>query len=125
QGAAPSGKELITSQTESEAPIDAKTGQPQPSPLPALKNDPEAPKDEKTLHTQPSPLPALKNDLKAVLLELKQRLSAPLEGSTAAQDSKAPAAAKETVDDTALRNMQGKIEGLLKDVETFQALSKT
>jgi len=126
QGAAPSGKELITSQTESEAPIDAKTGQPQPSPLPALKNDPEAPKDEKTLHTQPSPLPALKNDLKAVLLELKQRLSAPLEGSPAAQDSKAPVAAKETIQAAAdLRNLQGKIEGLLKDVETFQALSKT
>src|SRR5208337_4526814 len=57
---------------------------------------------------------------------LKQRLSAPLEGSPAAQDSKAPVAAKETIQAAAdLRNLQGKIEGLLKDVETFQALSKT
>jgi hypothetical protein len=126
QGGAPSGEELITSQTETETPIDGIPGQTQPSPLPALKNDTETPIDGKPGQTQPSPLPALKNDLKAVLLELKQRFSAPLEGSPAAQDSKAPAAAKEAIHDAAaLRNLQGKIEGLLKDVETFQALSKT
>ena len=103
QGPVPSGKELMVAQT-----------------------DTEAVKGEKARHTETSPLPALKNDLKAVLLELKQRFSAPLEGSQAVQDSKAPAAAKETVNDAAaLRNLQGKIEGLLKDVETFQALSKT
>ncbi|HXW68358.1 MAG TPA: flagellar hook-length control protein FliK [Dissulfurispiraceae bacterium] len=103
QGAAPSGKEWTTAQTNTEAPKDAAPAQ-----------------------TQPSPLPALGSDLKAVLLELKQRFSAPLENSSAAQDSKTPAAAKETVQDVAaLRNMQGKIEGLLKDIETFQALSKT
>ena len=126
QVAAPSGNELITSQTDTGVPIDERPGQTQPSPLPALKNGTEAPKNEKPAQTQPSLLPALKNDLKAVLLELKQRVSAPLEGSPGAQDLKAPVAAKETVDDAAaLRNLQGKIEGLLKDVETFQALSKT
>ncbi|MBF0558524.1 MAG: flagellar hook-length control protein FliK [Nitrospirae bacterium] len=70
-------------------------------------------------------IPALRNDLKAVLLELKQRLSAPTETSQPAQDSKAPAAATETAHTATLKNLQGKIEGLLKDVETFQALSKT
>ncbi len=126
QGAATSGQGLITSQTDAETPTDVKPGQSQPSPLPVLKDAAEAQKDEKPGHAQPSYLPALKNDLKAVLLELKQRLSSPLEGSTAAQDSKAPAAAKETVNDAAaLKNLQGRVEGLLKDVETFQALSKT
>ncbi|MGO9014992.1 MAG: flagellar hook-length control protein FliK [Dissulfurispiraceae bacterium] len=115
QDEATSGKELITARTETQAPMDEKTGQTQPAPL-----------DEKTVKTQPALIPALKNDLKAVLLELKQRVSAPLENSPAAQDSKAPVAAKETVDNAAaLKTLQGKVEGLLKDVETFQALSKT
>jgi len=103
QAATPFGKGLTTAQTDAEAPKDAEPGQ-----------------------GQPSHLPAPGNDLKAVLLELKQRLSALLENSPAAQVSKTLAAAKETAQDVAaLRNMQGKIEGLLKDVETFQALSKT
>jgi len=70
-------------------------------------------------------LPALKNDLKAVLLELKERLSVPPDSIRAAQDSTATAALKETAHAAALKNLQGKIEGLLKDIETFQALSKT
>ena len=111
---------------DAEVPIGGKAGQTQQSPLPPLRNDSEASRDGKFGQTQPSPLPALKNDLKAVLLELKQRFSVTPEGSPAVQDSKAPVAAKETIQDaTALRNLQGKIEGLLKDVETFQALSKT
>jgi hypothetical protein len=126
QGVAPSGKELMTAQTDTEAPIDGKPGQTQPATLPALKNASEAPKEGKPGQAQPSPLPALKNDLKAVLLELKQRFSEPLEGSQAAQYSKTSVGAKETIQDAAaLRNLQGKIEGLLRDVETFQALSKT
>ena len=103
RASAPSGKELITMQSDTDASKDAKSGQ-----------------------TQTSHVPALTNDLKSVLLVLKQRLSASLESNPAAQDSKAPTAVKETVQDAAaLKNLQGKIEGLLKDVETFQALSKT
>ncbi len=59
-------------------------------------------------------LPALKNDLKAVLLELKERLSVPPDSSRTAQDSTATAALKETAHAAALKNLQGKIEGLLK-----------
>ncbi len=73
-----------------------------------------------------SPFPALQNDLKAVLLELKQRLAVSAEIRQAPQDAKAPVGAKEMVrDSAALKGLQGTIEGLLKDVETFQALSKT
>ncbi len=126
QGAAPSGSELITAQPDTETPGDEKPGQTQQSPLPALKNDAAAQKIDKPEHAQPSLLPALKNDLKAVLLELKQRVSVPLENTREAQDPKAPVAVRETVDSAAaLKTLQGKIEGLLKDVETFQALSKT
>ncbi len=148
QGAVPSGKEWIAVQTDSEALSEALTDEQQQSPLPALNNDlkadlqqsaapsdkglitaktdTNAPSNEKPGETQPSPLPALKNDLKAVLLELKQRVSALPEGSQAAQDSKVSVSAKETASDpAAFKNLQGRIEGLLKDVETFQALSKT
>ncbi len=148
QGATPYGKEWIEVQTDSEALSEALTDEQQQSPLPALNNDmkadlqqggapsgkelitaktdTDAPSKEKPGQTQPSPLPALKNDLKAVLLELKQRVSALPEGSPAAQDSKVSVSAKETAGEpAAFKNLQGRIEGLLKDVETFQALSKT
>ncbi|MBF0506628.1 MAG: flagellar hook-length control protein FliK [Nitrospirae bacterium] len=71
-------------------------------------------------------IPSLQNDLKAVLLELKQRLSMVPDGSRPAQGPGASVSAKDTVHDAvALKNLQGTIEGLLKDIETFQALSKT
>lgn len=71
-------------------------------------------------------LPSLQNDLKAVLLELKERLLMAPNGSRPAQDPGAPASAKDTVHDAVvLKNLQGTIGGLLKDIETFQALSKT
>jgi len=70
-------------------------------------------------------LPALRNDLKAVLLELKQRLPVLAQSSPAARDSKAPAYATETANMAVLKNLQGRVESLLKDIETFQALSKT
>jgi len=69
-------------------------------------------------------IPAIQNDLKAVLLELKQRLLA-TEGKPIQQDLKAAIAEKGPVHDAGFKNLQGTIEGLLKDIETFQALSKT
>ncbi|MBI3592162.1 MAG: flagellar hook-length control protein FliK, partial [Nitrospirae bacterium] len=72
-------------------------------------------------------LSALKNDLKAVLLELKQRLSERSEDIAAGISSNNGALlTKEAVQDSIpLKNLHVTIEGLLKDIETFQALSKT
>lgn len=70
-------------------------------------------------------LPAIRNDLKAVLLELKQLLPDLSESRAAVQDTKAPAALTGAAHSASLKDLQGKVEGLLKDIETFQALSKT
>ncbi|HEX8949421.1 MAG TPA: hypothetical protein VF790_10695 [Dissulfurispiraceae bacterium] len=68
---------------------------------------------------------SVKGDLKAALLELKQAI----EKGT---DIQGPIPAKETAtavqgghDNIAMKGLQGTIDGLIKDIETFQALSKT
>jgi flagellar hook-length control protein FliK len=67
--------------------------------------------------------PAIKNDLKAALLELKQFIAE--RGEDGNHSAKVTAAASQGIQDAApVRNIQATIEGLLKDIETFQALSK-
>lgn len=123
----PIGEELIITQADSSAnksegqPVSTnneKAGQIQPKENTVQQDTPP----DKSLGA----LPSIQNDLKAVLLELKQRLLMAPDGSRPAQEPGALAAAKDTGHDAvALKNLQGTIEGLLKDIETFQALSKT
>ncbi len=74
---------------------------------------------------RPEP-PAIKNDLKAALLELKQFIAEKVEDASGNLSVKGTAAASQGIQDAApAKNIQGTIEGLLKDIETFQALSRT
>lgn len=90
---------------------------------PALPSDSteKAPAPKGALSSEFSPL---KNDLKAALLELKYALND--KELIEALSSKETAPAKDAKQEThLLKTAQVTIEGLLKDIETFQALSRT
>jgi hypothetical protein len=105
-------KELLKHAKES-------AGEPRLTPSSVEKEKVVAPKS--TVASEPSPL---KNDLKAALLELKYALND--NELIDALSSKEGAKTKDVQQETQLlKNAQATIEGLLKDIETFQALSKT
>lgn len=87
-----------------------------------LKQDASALQADKS-HSE---LASIKNDLKAALLELKRFVSEGGKNIPDSFSSKESAVSRQAIaDNIPLRNLQGAFDGLLKDIETFQALSKT
>ncbi len=71
-------------------------------------------------------LPSVKGDLKAALLELRDFIADKKGGAADNVSARMPAAASQAAHDSAqAQKLHENINGLLKDIETFQALSKT
>ncbi|MEW5746018.1 MAG: flagellar hook-length control protein FliK [Nitrospirota bacterium] len=99
---------------------EADKGKQDASGRPLVKPEEQAVAQQKGNTHEPS---AIKHDLKAALLELKQVLSE--KGAAVLTSAEAKGPAEPASSAAALKPLQAAIDGLLKDIETFQALSKT